>query len=99
MNRRGFILPTVLLAAGAIGLLATTILVGAAQRSQQARQHQARVQGREWCLGARMLPAGTVLAISTWRIVVGTDHEVRAADARGIYRIAADGRETWERSP
>jgi hypothetical protein len=99
MSRRAFVLPTVLLAAGAIGLLATTILAGAAQRTQQSRQHQARIQGREWCLGARTLPPGTVLAIDGWRIMVGEQRVVSASDQRGTYRIAADGRESWERSP
>ncbi len=99
MNRRAFILPTVLLAAGAIGLLAVTILGGTAQRSQQARQHQVRIQAREWCLGARALPPGTILAIDGWRIAVDAQRAVSAADPRGTYRIAADGLETWERSP
>lgn len=99
MNRRGFILPVVLLLAGAIGLLATTILAGTAQRTHQARQHQARIQAREWCLGARALPPGSVLAVDGWRIVVDAQSSVSAADPRGTYRIAADGRETWERSP
>lgn len=99
MNRRAFILPTVLLAAAAIGMLAATILVGVAQRSQQARQHQARVQGREWCLGARALPPGTVLSSGPWRIAVDAQGAVSAADPRGTYRIAADGRESWERTP
>jgi hypothetical protein len=99
MSRRAFVLPTVLLAAGAIGLLAATILTSAAQRTHQSRQHQARIQGREWCLGARMLPSGTTLAVDGWRIVVGGQGAVSAADPRGTYRITADGREVWERSP
>lgn len=99
MNRRAFVLPTVLLAAGAIGLLSATILAGAAQRTHLSRQHQARIQGREWCLGARSLPPGTILAVDSWRIVVGEQRAVSASDQRGTYRIAADGHEAWERSP
>ena len=99
MSRRGFILPSVLLLAGAIALLATTILVGTAQRSHQARQHQARIQGREWCLGAQALPSGTDMSIGVWRIVVDPQRGISASDARGTYRIAADGGESWERSP
>lgn len=99
MSRRGFILPTVLFTAGAIGLLATTILAGAAQRTHQARQNLARIQAREWCLGAHALPPGTVLTVDGWHITVDAQRTVSAGDPRGIYHIAADMREGWERVP
>jgi len=97
MNRRAFVLPTVLLASGAIGLLVAAIAVGAAQRSYQARQHQARVQAREWCLGARLLPPGSVLTVDGWNLAVDAAGGASAGDVRGTYRIAHDGAESWER--
>jgi len=97
MRRRGFVLLTVLLTAGAAGLLATAIIAAAAQRTQQARRHQAQVQAREWCLGARLLPLGSDLQVDGWRLQRGLDGASSAGDARGIWRIAADGGESWER--
>jgi hypothetical protein len=97
MRRRGFVLPVVLLLSGAVSLLAATIVVGATQRTHQVRQHQNRVQAREWCLGIRRLPPGTMLTVDGWRLVVDADGAVSAGDARGTWRIAADGVESWER--
>jgi hypothetical protein len=97
MSRRAFVLPVVLLTSGAIGLLAATIVVGATQRAQQARQHQARVQAREWCLGARLLPPRSVVTVDGWSLAVDADGAASAGDVRGTWRIAADGAESWER--
>lgn len=99
MRRRGFVLPALLLAASAAGLLTTALLVAVAQRSYRARQHQACIQGREWCLGAVHLAAGTELDVGGWRITVASAGAVSAAGPRGTYRIAADGRESWSRTP
>lgn len=97
MRRRGFVLLSVLLTAGAAGLLATAIIAGAAQRTQQARRHQAQVQAREWCLGARLLPLGSDLRVDGWRLQRTADGAASAGDARGTWCIAGDGGETWER--
>lgn len=99
MSRRGFVMPALLLAAGAAGLLTFTIVAGAAQRSRLATQHQARVQGREWCLGARVLPPGSACTVGSWRIVVDRRRDVSASDVRGTYRITAEGTESWSRTP
>lgn len=99
MNRHGFVTPALLLLTAAIGILATTVLAASARRIHEARANQARVQGREWCLGARALPPGTTLERGAWRIAVAADGTASAADARGTYRIAPDGREAWERRP
>lgn len=97
MSRRAFVLPVVLLTSGAIALLAATIVVGATQRARQVSQHQAQVQAREWCLGARRLPLGSVLTVDGWRLEIDAAGAVSARDARGTWRIAADGTESWER--
>lgn len=99
MNRRAFIMPVLLLLVAAIGILATTILTAAARRGAEARAHQARVQGREWCLGARLLPAGSAFERGAWRIAVAADGRASAAGPLGTYHLAADGHEAWERRP
>ena len=93
--RRGFVFMQLLLAAGVAGILALVIVADTAQRARQARIHQVRVQGREWCLGARLLPPGTVVEEGAWRIAVAADRAVSAAGPLGTYRIAADGGESW----
>lgn len=99
MNRRGFVLPALLLLVGAIGILSATILTAALRRGGEARAHQVRVQGREWCLGLRSLPPGTAIDRGAWRLVRSDDGAVSAAGPQGTYRIAADGRESWEKRP
>ena len=94
--RHGFVFPAVMLTAGAAGVLVLAIIGSAAARAREARQHQARVQGREWCLGAQSLPASE-FAIGAWRISVDSTHATTAIGPLGTYRIAADGRESWVR--
>ncbi len=98
-SRRGFVFPMLMLSAAAAGMLALAITVAAAQRAHAARAHQVRVQGREWCLGARQLPDGAVLVQGSWTITVADHHAVTAASALGTYRMAADGRESWSITP
>ena len=95
--RHGFVFPAVMLTAGAAGLLVLAIIGSAASRAREARLHQARVQGREWCLGAQALPASE-FAIGAWRIRVESTHATTAVGPLGTYDIAADGRETWIRT-
>lgn len=99
MNRRGFILPMLLLSAGAAGLLTMVIITAAAQRSQHARLHQARVQGREWCLGMHGLTAPVNLDIGAWKLSMDAQHLARAQGPRGTYTINATGQETWSPAP
>lgn len=94
--RHGFVFPAVILTAGAAGVLVFAIIGGAAARARDARLHQARVQGREWCLGAHALPASE-FSIGAWRIRVDATHATTAVGPLGTYTIAADGRETWTR--
>jgi hypothetical protein len=56
--------------------------------------HLARIQGREFALGARALAPGTY-AVGMWTITVAPDHAVAARGRAGVCAIAADGRETW----
>lgn len=99
MTRRGFVFPLLVLAAGAAGVLALTIIASAAHRARMAQQHQQRVQGREWCLGAQKLPEGTVLVHGKWQITVGKAPVVRASGPFGTYCISVDGRESWINVP
>lgn len=94
--RHGFVFPAIILTSAAAGVLVMAIIGSAAARAREARLHQARVQGREWCLGAQSLPASE-FAIGAWRIRVDAAHATAAVGPLGTYRIAADGRETWVR--
>lgn len=94
--RHGFVFPAVMLMAGAAGVLVIAIIGSAAARGREARLHQARVQGREWCLGAHSLPASE-FAIGAWRIRVDSTHATTAVGPLGTYRITSDGRESWVR--
>lgn len=95
MTRRGFVFPLLVLAAGAAGVLALVIIASAAHRARMAQQHQQRIQGREWCLGAQQLPDGTVFVQGKWHISVDKALGVQARGPLGTYRIALDGREEW----
>ena len=96
MTRRGFVFPMLVLAAGAAGALALVIVASAGHRAQTAQRHQQRVQGREWCLGARLMPDGTTFTRGRWTITVGPAHAVSAAaGSSGTYHIDATGRESW----
>ncbi len=104
MTRRGFVFPMLVLAAGAAGVLALVIVASAAHRAQMAQRHQQRVQGREWCLGGRLLPEGTTVTQGRWTITVGPAHAVSATarelgGGSGTYRIDATGRESWSLAP
>lgn len=99
MTRHGFVTPALLLLTAAISILAVTVLAASARRINEARTNQGRVQGREWCLGARNLPPGTTIERGAWRISVAADGTALAVDARGTYRIGPDGAEGWERRP
>lgn len=92
--RQGFIFPAVILTAGAAGVLVMAIIGSAAARAREARMHHARVQGREWCLGAQTLPASN-FSIGAWQIRVESSHVTTAVGPLGTYCIAADGSESW----
>lgn len=98
-SRRGFLLPTLALAVSAAGLLAMIIFAGAADRLRQAGAHQARIQGREWCLGARSLPPGSSFTAGAWQVEVDAQGIATAHGPLGTYRIAANGDERWSRRP
>ena len=97
--RQGFVLPVMLLSVGAAGMLVLVIIGSAASRAREARTHQARVQGREWCLGARVLPTAGTIAVGAWRITVDDTHAASASGPLGTNRIAADGHESWSHTP
>ncbi|MEK7412297.1 MAG: hypothetical protein AAB263_03140, partial [Planctomycetota bacterium] len=80
-------------------VLTFAILAAVAQRAHQAQLHQARTQGREWCLGARSLAPGTVIVSEHWRMEIDTSGNVLASGPQGIYRMAVNGDESWNRSP
>jgi hypothetical protein len=65
-----------------------------AARSHARTLHQRQVQGREYALGARVLPPGEYPA-GEWRITVAADRTVAARHPGGSWRIAADGSESW----
>lgn len=97
--RHGFVLPVMLLSVGAAGMLVLVIIGSAASRAREARAHQARVQGREWCLGARALPVAGIITVGAWRVTVDATHTTSASGPLGTYRIAADGHESWSHTP
>jgi hypothetical protein len=97
--RQGFVLPAMLMSAGAASLLVVAIIGATVSRAREARLHQARVQGREWCLGARTMANPGVVEIGAWQVSIDAAHSASASGPLGTYRIAADGHESWSRRP
>lgn len=96
--RRGWVLLPVLVCLGAAGLLLAGIQGERSTRERDLAQRQARIQGREFALGARALPAGASVVVGRWEVARAADGACRARGPLGTYRIAG-GREGWEPAP
>ena len=96
VNRQGMILTVVMLImTGAATLTALGIATHAALRRAEIADHVARIQGREWCLGALSLRPGGSIDRGVWRISRAADSSCWARGPRGTYCILASGRERW----
>lgn len=93
--RRGSAGAIVLLAIGMALATAGALSGEMAQRRRAYAEHQQRVQGREYALGARLLARGTQCTLTAWTIRVAADGTVEATGKFGTYRIAASGAEHW----
>ncbi len=51
------------------------------------------------CLGVRTMACPGSADIGTWRITIDAAHSASASGPLGTYRIAADGHESWSRTP
>ncbi|MBA2482028.1 MAG: hypothetical protein H0V44_15290 [Planctomycetes bacterium] len=96
MNRQGMVITAVIfIITGAAMIVGITIAAQGALRRVEVSDRAARVQGREWCIGASTLAEGAQVTSGAWNVTRATGNERTASGPRGTYRISADGRESW----
>jgi hypothetical protein len=96
MTRRGIMCTAsaFLLCTAALSCLAVAVSIDS-QRGRGLAAREARIAGREWCLGAGAIAPGATLTCGAWRITHGRDGSVQADGPAGSFSIDAAGRERW----